>query len=92
MTQEKMYIWTEDTKSGYSFWLNFFNRLVPEAIGPCWINNCCEWQERAAEDICGLDNIRISSKEKMHQIFTDSVDLVNGFQAAGIGVKSDNNL
>ena len=244
MTQEKMYIWTEDTKSGYSFWLNFFNRLVPEAIvqskknnselvkavssllqndtnkyiiimdqafdnpqvirerkrlmeairernnvyiiniisfeyillqfdlltdwvfaeddelftkrehllnvrsrlcnmlndsncagykddeciseyinslkvhnveqlcakllfditrntgfevskkaiGPCWINNCCEWQERSADDICGLDNIRISSKEKMHQIFIDSVDLVNGFQAAGIGVKSDNNL
>ena len=39
MTQEKMYIWTEDTKSGYSFWLNFFNRLVPEAIVQSKKNN-----------------------------------------------------
>ena len=39
------------------------------SIGECWINSCCDWQDRQNDDICGLDNSRLSVRDKMKQIF-----------------------
>ena len=40
MTQEnKTFIWTEDSKSGYVFWMKFFEILLPEAIVESKKNN-----------------------------------------------------
>ena len=39
------------------------------SIGECWINSCCDWQDRQSDDICGLDNSRLSVRDKMKQIF-----------------------
>lgn len=63
-----------------------------KAVGPCWIRNCCEWRERAEDDICGLDDARISVRDKMCQIYNYSADLVKEFKAVGVEVKSDNDL
>lgn len=40
------------------------------AIGECWIKSCCEWLERQENDICGLDNRRLSITEKMRNIYS----------------------
>lgn len=40
------------------------------AIGECWIKSCCEWLERQENDICGLDNRRLSIAEKMRNIYS----------------------
>lgn len=42
-------------------------------IGDCFIVDCCEWNERQEDDICGLDEKRISSNEKMKAIAEHSV-------------------
>lgn len=42
-------------------------------IGECFINNCCEWTARASDDICGLDDHRISSGEKARILVERSV-------------------
>ena len=39
------------------------------SIGDCWISSCCDWQDRQSDDICGLDNSRLSVKDKMKRIF-----------------------
>jgi hypothetical protein len=39
------------------------------SIGDCWVKPCCEWQNRKEDDICGLDNRRLSVNEKMKQIY-----------------------
>ena len=38
-------------------------------IGDCWIKSCCEWTERQADDICGLDADNLTVSEKMHAVF-----------------------
>ena len=63
-----------------------------KSVGPCWILTCCEWNERAEDDICGLNEARISVRGKMCQIYNHSEDLVKEFKAVGIEVKSDNDL
>ena len=40
-----------------------------KAIGECWVRSCCEWNERQKDDICGLDNSRLSLKAKMESIY-----------------------
>ena len=40
-----------------------------KAIGECWVRSCCEWNERQEDDICGLDNSRLSLKAKMESIY-----------------------
>lgn len=52
-------------------------------IGLCFINNCCEWNERKEDDICGLDYNRLTVSEKMKQIFKHSV-LELAFEEAGL--------
>ncbi len=41
-------------------------------IGECWIKSCCEWRERQENDICGLDNNRLSVFDKMKRIYAGS--------------------
>lgn len=38
-------------------------------IGECWIKSCCEWHNREENDICGLDNSRLSIFDKMKNIY-----------------------
>ena len=52
-------------------------------IGQCFINNCCEWADRQADDICGLDINRLTLTEKMEQILEHSV-LHDAFKEAGL--------
>lgn len=52
-------------------------------VGQCFINSCCEWDERQTDDICGLDNDRLSVDEKMDQILVRSV-LKDAFKEAGL--------
>ena len=33
-------------------------------VGQCFINSCCEWADRQADDICGLDDNRLTLTEK----------------------------
>lgn len=39
-------------------------------IGECWIKPCCEWLKRQENDICGLDDNRLSITHKMKSIYT----------------------
>lgn len=41
-------------------------------LGECWMKSCCEWEERQEDDICGLDNNRLSVSEKMKNIYEES--------------------
>ncbi len=38
-------------------------------IGECWMQNCCEWTGRQEDDICGLDQARLSLADKMRSIY-----------------------
>ena len=52
-------------------------------IGICFINSCCEWDERQNDDICGLDSTRLTLHEKMTQI-TEHSALNTAFKEAGL--------
>lgn len=39
------------------------------SIGDCWIQSCCDWVDRKADDICGLDFKRLSVADKMKSIY-----------------------
>lgn len=54
-------------------------------LGPCWRKDCCQWQERQEDDICGLDVKRLSVKEKMNRIFQET-SLQKCFRAAELEV------
>lgn len=55
------------------------------SIGDCWIKSCCEWKKRMDDDICGLDNNRLSVYDKMKSIF-EGTCLKEQFHAAGLEV------
>lgn len=55
------------------------------SLGQCWIVSCCEWHERQADDICGLDENKISLIQKMKIIFQNT-SLQSEFQKAGLEV------
>lgn len=38
-------------------------------IGDCWTVSCCDWKERQEHDMCGLDSERLSSADKMQNIY-----------------------
>ena len=42
-------------------------------IGDCFVNNCCEWNDRQANDVCGLDKNKLTASEKMEQIIRHSI-------------------
>lgn len=52
-------------------------------LGVCFLNNCCDFSERQNDDICGLDNSRLSSNEKKKLIIEHSV-IYNAFKEAGL--------
>lgn len=54
-------------------------------IGACWIKSCCDWMERQADDICGLDNQRLSSAEKIKAIYSGT-SLHREFSKIGLEV------
>ena len=37
-------------------------------LGPCFINSCCEWEGRHNDDICGLDDDRLSADSKKRML------------------------
>jgi hypothetical protein len=55
------------------------------SIGDCWVKSCCEWPNRMKDDICGLDNRRLSVHEKMKQIYKGTC-LVTQLQDVGLEV------
>ena len=54
-------------------------------LGPCWFESCCEWNEREEDDICGLNDNRISAKEKMLEIY-HLTSLEREFKKCGLEV------
>lgn len=54
------------------------------SLGECWKQNCCEWEERQEDDICGLDQSKLSLKDKMKSILFGT-SLCREF--AGIGLE-----
>ena len=52
-------------------------------LGECFVNDCCEWGERREDDICGLDEERLDTKEKIKQIVEHSV-LKNALGKVGL--------
>lgn len=56
-------------------------------LGECWVQSCCEWTERRKDDICGLDNSRLSVYDKMKSIY-ERTSLKEQFRASGLEVAS----
>ena len=52
-------------------------------LGECFINDCCEWLSRQDDDICGLDDQRLTTATKMKSIYEKSV-LKNALTKAGL--------
>lgn len=54
-------------------------------LGDCWIKSCCEWDNRAGDDICGLDERRLSILDKMKRLY-EGTSLKEQFAKAGLEV------
>ena len=54
-------------------------------IGECWIKSCCGWLERKSDDICGLDNNKLSVTDKMKSIYSGT-SLSREFSNIGLEV------
>lgn len=52
-------------------------------LGDCFIVDCCDWEARGDDDICGLDQSRISGRSKIKEVFENSV-LKDSFTKAGL--------
>lgn len=52
-------------------------------LGDCFIVDCCEWAERETNDICGLDESKITADKKISEIYEYSV-LKDSFAKAGL--------
>lgn len=52
-------------------------------IGDCWIKSCCEWDSRVEDDICGLDDHRLTIYDKMKSIYKGT-SIQAQFQTAGL--------
>lgn len=55
------------------------------SIGECWIKSCCDWLERQADDVCGLDKTRLSVTDKMKSIYSGT-SLCREFSNIGLEV------
>ena len=50
-------------------------------LGSCFRIDCCSWENRKDDDICGLDDLRITSSEKADLIIKHSVlNTVSGLE------------
>lgn len=54
-------------------------------IGECWIKSCCDWEERQQDDLCGLDQSRLSIADKMKYIYKGT-SLEKEFENVGLEV------
>lgn len=54
-------------------------------MGECWIKSCCQWEERQENDICGLDESRLSIYDKMKKIYEET-SLKEQFLKVGLEV------
>lgn len=52
-------------------------------IGDCWIKSCCEWMKRQENDVCGLNESRLSAEEKMRRIYMGT-SLMKEFKKLGL--------
>ena len=52
-------------------------------IGSCFVCSCCEWDGKQDDDICGLENSKLTLSEKMKQLVGCSV-LHKSFEEAGL--------
>jgi len=52
-------------------------------VGPCFVTACCEWKERKADDMCGLDRSRLSAEEKA-QLLVEQSALLTALGEVGI--------
>ena len=52
-------------------------------LGECWRKNCCEWIDRQKDDICGLDQIRLTLNEKMQSVYFET-SLYSEFRKIGL--------
>ena len=52
-------------------------------VGFCFINSCCECDDRQENDLCGLDDKRLSVSEKIEQMVNHSI-LQAAFQEVGL--------
>lgn len=39
------------------------------SIGDCWLESCCNWTDRQSDDLCGLDDNKLSVADKMKNIY-----------------------
>ena len=54
-------------------------------LGECWRQNCCEWADRQADDICGLDHTKLTLKDKMKCIYSGT-SICGEFENIGLEV------
>ena len=54
-------------------------------LGECWSQNCCEWADRQADDICGLDQTKLTLKDKMKCVYSGT-SLRGEFENIGLEV------
>lgn len=54
-------------------------------IGECWTRGCCDWTGRQEDDICGLDNARLSLTDKMRGVYAGT-SLCSEFSNIGLEV------
>lgn len=54
-------------------------------LGECWRQNCCEWADRQADDICGLNQTKLTLKDKMKCIYSGT-SLCREFENIGLEV------
>lgn len=54
-------------------------------IGDCWIKSCCDWTKRQDNDVCGLDDSRLTVADKMRNIYTGT-SLQTEFSKVGLEV------
>lgn len=52
-------------------------------VGFCFVNSCCEWDDRQENDLCGLDDKSLSVSEKIEQMVNHSI-LQAAFQEVGL--------
>ncbi len=52
-------------------------------LGPCFVVDCCDWQERQSNDICGLEHNKISAHAKAEQLVEYSI-IKQAFEGVGL--------
>lgn len=52
-------------------------------LGICFTVDCCDWNDRQSDDICGLDESRIKSQDKAKIMFENSI-LKSAFSEVGL--------